>query len=256
MTTSKSSINAPRPDDVGTFWNRITARGGGPAKASRFLVQIGSPSFPDKWKLNFPEEQKRLNDLTFQCETAEIPGRSIMTNDVQIAGPTIKLPYGSTYSDMTLNFICTNDMYERKIFDDWLNYINNATNFLTSYREDYITDVFIFQYDEGGDASMGPAVTFGVQLIEAYPLIINPMQLSWAEDSIHRLGVTFAYTYYRPIASLAAPKPIPSSVLQGVGSASGVVGSFQSAGDSSGIINRQLSGTLTGFSNYLGSFFA
>jgi hypothetical protein len=258
MTTNKSSINAPRPEDVGSFWNRITSRGGGPAKTSRFLVQIGQPSFPDKWKLNFPEEQKRLKDLTFQCEQAEIPGRTIATTEVMIGGPTIKLPYGTTYSDITLNFICTNDMYERKIFDDWLNYINNTQNFLTSFREDYTSSIYIFQYDEGGDQSIGPAVTFGVELIEAYPIIVNPMQLAWAEDSIHRVGVTFAYTYYRPLASLAAPRGIPPSVLAGVGSASGVLGSFQNAlvGEATGIINRSLSGALTGFSSFLGSFFS
>jgi hypothetical protein len=259
MTTNKASINAPRPEDVGAFWSRITNRGGGPAKTSRFLIQIASrPRFPDSWKLNFPQEMNRLSDLTFQCDTAEIPGRSIATNDIQIGGPTIKLPYGSTYSDMTLNFICTNDMYERKIFDDWLNYINNVTNFTISFREDYTTSIYIFQYDEGGDQSMSPAVTFGVELIEAYPIAINPMQLAWAEDSVHRLGVTFAYTYYRPLSSLTAPRGIPSSVLAGLGSASGVLSTFQNAlvGEATGIINRSLNGALTGFSSFLGSFFS
>lgn len=256
--TNRASINAPRPEDIGSFWNRITSRGGGPAKTSRFLVQIMSPSFPDKSKLNFPEEQRRLQDLTFQCETAEMPGRTIATNDIQISGPTYKLPYGTTYSDITLNFICTNDMYERKIFDDWLNYISNTRNFLTTFREDYVSSIYVFQYDEGGDRSMSPAVTFGVQLVDAYPIIIAPMQLAWAEDSIQRLSVTFAYTYYRPLNAFAAPKPIPYSVLGGLGSASGVLGTFQNAlaGEATGIINRSLNGALTGFSGFLGSFFA
>jgi hypothetical protein len=235
--TQKSSINAPRPEDIGSFWTRMTTKGGGPAKVSRFLIQIIPPSFPNKWKLNFPEVQERMRDLTFQCEAAELPGRNISTNDITLAGPTFKLPYGSNYGDITLNFICTNDMYERKLFDDWLNYINNTTNFLTSFREDYATSIYIFQYDEGGDRSREPSVTFGVELIEAYPVTINSMGLTWGDESVHKLGVTFAYTYYRPLASLAAPVRIPENVVNnGGGPLSAIQGAF------------------SGFTDFLGRF--
>lgn len=208
-STQKSSINAPRPEDIGSFWTRMTTKGGGVAKVSRFLIQIMPPPFPRKERLNFPEVQERMRDLTFQCEAAELPGRNISTNDITLAGPTIKLPYGSNYGDITLNFICTNDMYERKLFDDWLNYINNTQNFMTTFREDYATSVYIFQYDEGGDRAREPSVTFGVELVEAYPITINSMGLTWGDESIHKLGVTFAYTYYRPLASLTAPVRVP-----------------------------------------------
>lgn len=254
MTTLKGSLNAPRPEDVGAFWQRMTSRGGGPAKPSRFLIQITPPSFPDKSKLNFPEAHVHLKDLTFQCDATEMPGRTISTSDVQLAGPAIKLPYGTTYSDITLNFICTNDMFERKIFDDWLNYINNTTNFLTAWREDYVTTISIFQYDEGGDQGVDPAVTFGAQLIEAYPIAINPMSLAWGEDGVHRLGVTFAYTYYRPIGTITKATPIPQDILYGIG----LFGSNVRDGLTSAAINmasRSLNGTLVGFSNFLGSFF-
>jgi len=259
MTTHRGSYNAPRPEDVGTFHSRMTARGGGIAKPSRFLVQVNPPRFPKRQYLKFPEEQFRLRDLTFQCESAELPGRTIATSDVQIAGPSFKQPYGTNYSDITLTFLCTNDMYEKKIFDDWLNYINNIQNFTFTYRDEYATTINIFQYDEGGDTQSGPAVTYGAQLLDAWPIAVNQLSLAWGEDSIHRLGVTFAYTYYRPIGGINAPVPIPfhpmSSITGAVGHAARDI---QNAafGTVNGFINRTVNGAFTGLSGFLGSFFS
>ena len=242
--TNRSSSNAPRPEDVGSFWNRITSRGGGPSKPSRFLIQINPPSFPQRGYLNNPQDMNRLRDLTFQCEATELPGRSLSTSDVQIAGPTFKLPYGSAYQDITFTFICTNDMYEKRIFDDWLNYINNIDNFTFNYRDEYATTIGIFQYDEGGDVSKWPAVTYGVQLIDAYPIAINQLSLAWGEDSVHRLGITFAYTYYRPIGQLNAPVPLPD-----LGSLTGSISSISS------LLSGSINGAFSGFSGFLSGLF-
>jgi hypothetical protein len=248
--TIRGSFNAPRPEDVGAFWQRMTSRGGGIAKPSRFLVQIAPPRFPDSRNLRFPEARLRLRDLTFQCESAELPGRTISTSDVQIAGPSFKQPYGTQYSDITLTFLCTNDMYEKKIFDDWLNYINNTDNFTFAYRDEYATTINIFQYDEGGDSSPWPAVTYGAQLIDAWPIGINQMSLAWGEDSVHRLGITFAYTYYKPISGINAPIPIP------IGPYQSITGALGSATRSVQNAVFGIQGAITGLGGFLGSFFS
>ena len=58
--------------------------------------------------------------LSLQCESAELPGRNIGTADVKIYGPSFKVPTSTSYNDMNLTFLCTNDFYERKLFDKWL----------------------------------------------------------------------------------------------------------------------------------------
>lgn len=263
----KASINAPRPEDVGSFWRRMTSSGGGPAKPSKFLIQIGEPRFSNKGLLRYPEEVRRYRDLTFQCESAELPGRTLATSDIQIGAiPVYKIPYGSNYSDMTLTFVCTNDMYEKKIFDDWMNYIHSADNsFLFTYKNDYTATINIFQYDEGS-GGRGPAVTYGAQLIDAFPVGINQMSLAWGEDAVHRLGITFAYTYYRPISGLNSPVPIPfnpisaieGGVVGGINNrlGSGISRDIQNAafGTVNGFINRTVNGAFTGLSTFLGSF--
>ena len=45
--------------------------------------------------------------LALQCETAELPGKTLQTADVKIYGPTFKVPYQTQYADTSLTFICT-----------------------------------------------------------------------------------------------------------------------------------------------------
>ena len=41
-------------------------------------------------------------------------------------------------------------------------------------------------------------ITYSVKLIDAYPVMVAPLQLDWAtKDSFHQLQVTMAYRYWR-----------------------------------------------------------
>ena len=64
--------------------------------------------------------------LALQCETAELPGRTLATADVKVYGPTFKVPYQSQYNDINLGFLCTNEFYERKLFDRWIEAIHRS----------------------------------------------------------------------------------------------------------------------------------
>ena len=127
------------------FLSNIKGKGG-PAKSNRFEVVIPIPgalsgtvsnSLIEKI-LNLPQsafgdisdainsaigidegKQKSANPavsryLTLQCETAELPGKTLQTADAKVYGPIFKIPYNVQYTDMTLTFVCTNDFYERK----------------------------------------------------------------------------------------------------------------------------------------------
>jgi len=224
----------------------MTARNGGPSKPSKFLVTIQQPPAVQSQSMN------RIRELTFQCEAAEMPGRTIETSEIQIAGPRFKLPYGTDYPDLTLTFLCTNDMYEKRIFDDWMEQINNRADFTFGYRSEYATTIAIFQYDEGSDGRP-PMVTYGAVLRDAYPTAINAMPLAWAEDSVNRLGVTFTYTFYDPLGALSTPLPIPSLAGFTIGAFDSIANSF--IGNLNGFVNSQVSGAFTGLSNFLGNLF-
>jgi hypothetical protein len=133
--------------------------------------------------------------LALQCEAAELPGRTLGTVDVKIYGPTFKVPTSTQYGDMTFTFLCTNDFYERKLFDKWLETIHpsdtNNFRFPKGAASRYMTNIKIIQYDEFIKQ------IYAVELIDAFPIGIAPQTLSWAEDGFHRLSIQMAYQKYR-----------------------------------------------------------
>jgi len=135
--------------------------------------------------------------LALQCESAELPGRTTATADVKIYGPTFKVPYQTQYGDTSLTFLCTNDFYERKLFERWMECIHpsdtNNVRFPKGANSRYLTNIKIIQYDEF------IRKIFAVELLDAFPIGIAPQALSWGEEGFHRLSIQFAYQRYRPV---------------------------------------------------------
>ena len=135
--------------------------------------------------------------LALQCESAELPGRTTATADVKIYGPTFKVPYQTQYGDTSLTFLCTNDFYERKLFERWMECIHpsdtNNVRFPKGANSRYLTNIKIIQYDEF------IRKIFAVELLDAFPIGIAPQALSWGEEGFHRLTIQFAYQKYRPV---------------------------------------------------------
>lgn len=147
-----------------------------------------------------------------RIDTVELPGRSLMTAEHKFSnyGPLNKVPYGGqTYSDLTMTMILSEDMREKEYFEIWQNSIVNTGAFETGsgqqdfyggyvqskfnprYFDEYLGTVVIRQYGSAGD------LRSIYTLNEAYPIIINPITMSWATDEIAKLSVTFAYRNYR-----------------------------------------------------------
>ena len=129
--------------------------------------------------------------LALQCESAELPGRTLATTDVKIYGPTFKVPYQSQYGDTSLTFLCTNQFFERKLFDRWMEAIHpsdtNNLRFPKGSNSRYMCNIKIIQYDDFIKQ------IYAVELIDAFPIGVAPQALNWAEDGFHRLQVQFAY---------------------------------------------------------------
>jgi hypothetical protein len=135
--------------------------------------------------------------LALQCETAELPGKTLQTADVKIYGPTFKVPYQTSYGDTSFTFLCTNDFFERKLFDRWMEAIHpsdtNNLRFPKGQNTRYMCNIKIIQYDEFIKQ------IYAVELIDAFPIGIAPQSLSWSEENFHRLQVSFAYQRYKVI---------------------------------------------------------
>ena len=236
----------------------------GPAKPSRFEVILPIPSYINSFVSNSILEQlinlpnnivSSVTDifsapqdpasrttnaslsryLALQCETAELPGRTLLTQDVKIYGPTFKVPYQSQYNDINLGFICTNDFYERKLFDRWIEAIHpsdtNNLRFPKGNGTRYMCNITIIQYDDFIKK------IYSVQLVDAFPIGVAAQPLNWSEDNFHRLSVQFAYQRYKVIYEGSYDLAAAASALFGVKAAP----FFDRAGNS---INNTIGKTL------------
>ena len=135
--------------------------------------------------------------LALQCEAADLPGKSIITADAKIYGPGFKVPYQTQYNETSLTFLCTNEFFERKLFDKWLESImptdTNNLRFPKGKNSRYLTNIKVVQYDEF------IRQIYAVELMDAFPIGVSAQPVSWGEEGFHRLTVQFAYQKYRTL---------------------------------------------------------
>jgi hypothetical protein len=127
-------------------------------------------------------------DVSVLCESCTLPGRSVLTQDVQREKQMIKVPYSFTNEDVTFTFLLTNDYYMRKMFDNWLGLAFNTKDYNLQYKDQYTTDVRIAQLNKKN------IPTYIVKLENAYPTAINAITLdNTAENSIQKVTVNMTY---------------------------------------------------------------
>lgn len=158
------------------------------AKNCRFVVRILPPnaigSLPD--------------DLHLMCEAVEYPGRGFNVTETRYYGPSQSFPNNTMYNTANMSFICRTNSPERFFFDEWMEFINPTKTFNFAYPQEYWSRIQIYQLAEYGVAktSRAPKATYGWTLHKAWPTLVNPQQVSWADNDILRLQVSFSYKYW------------------------------------------------------------
>lgn len=138
-------------------------------------------------------------DLMFQCDAAELPGRQIDVLPIRHNTFIDRIPIDVMYPEVTLQFICRQDMLEKKLFDYWMeqmigsqedrNYGLVKYKRKPNFEERYDCNITIFQkYQIPTEANAST-----IKLLEAMPISMSSMPLSWDNQSFHKLSVTFAY---------------------------------------------------------------
>jgi len=150
--------------------------------------------------------------LTLQCEQAVLPGYTINTVEQKVFGaPFSVAATPGDYQPLELQFISMGDMWERKFFEDWMEFImpkgstrSTADNFVgaplvnadgvsraagsATYRNEYISTIQVISFHETGV----PNARYTFE--ECYPVAVAPQPLNWGDDGISRVNVTFKYT--------------------------------------------------------------
>ena len=155
------------------------------------FLQFGV-SRPHSYKVEIDNPIRGIDPaVNIMAEEAEIPGKSYATGTVGIFGPAVKFPYQEIYTDLTIAFICSSDMWEKVYFDDWQFAISNPKNGYFYYPDTYTKNIKIRKLTESDTL-----IWSGVAK-KAWPITIDPLPLSYKEtNSYNVLRVTFAYSRF------------------------------------------------------------
>lgn len=206
-----SGTNFPSQLDINRMMSSLDGNGS-ITKGCRFIARINlSGSLLPQ--LSYSDQIN--SSLLYACDAAEFPGRGFQVTEVRYYGPKQVMPSNTTYGDgINLSFICRSDTLERQFFDDWMDIINPPTSYHFKYPEEYWTDIEVFQYPEYGSMSgaelKGESIPgiprianaankftyepiYAWKLMKAWPVMMTPQQVTWADSDVLRLQVSFAY---------------------------------------------------------------
>lgn len=180
------------------------------AKGCRFVVRINLAGLLPRLSYS-----GQVSNLIYACDSAEFPGRGFQVTEVRYYGPKQLMPTNTTYGDgINLSFICRSKTIERQFFDDWMDIINPSNSYHFKYPNEYYTDIDIFQYAEFGSLQNALISTdkesklpskanprnryqsepiYAWKIKKAWPIMINPQQVTWADSDVLRLQVSFAF---------------------------------------------------------------
>ena len=152
----------------------------GLARTNRFTVQLTPPN------ANPAVVRKTL----LFCEKASLPGISFATTQNRTFGEFREVPYDRLFDTVQLTFHVDRHMTVKKMFDDWMLYIQNPVNRSFQWYKNYITDMKIQVQD------LEDQTTYEVALYEAYPKNVSAISLDAEGKDTMRLDVTFQYKYW------------------------------------------------------------
>ena len=153
------------------------------ARPNIFKVEVETPGYTGNPTLN-------LN-----CYNAQIPGLSMASTDKDMGLRSVA--YSKIYDDVILSFYCSEDLWELRVLQDWMNIINSPiTNSLNFYNE-YTSTIKIINLSGEGirldDGTVRNEKTMTTTLHEAYPKKIDPIQLDYGSSDIMRMTTSFTY---------------------------------------------------------------
>lgn len=188
---------------------------GAPAKQCRYYVRI-SPSGVNN-KLTQLGYNYLIRDLSYLCDSTEFPGRSFEVTETRYYGPSLVVPHNTKYTqEVSMSFITRGEGYERQLFDDWLGLINPINNFNFEYPRNYYATIDVYQLSEAPQAGVSaptePKATYMWSLQNAWPATVSPQPVTWADNDVLRLSVSFIYQFWTRPGRDATPGGTPAAI--------------------------------------------
>ena len=187
-----------------------------PALTSQYHVNIGKP-FNDAGFDGFLSSiggNHKQDQLNLQCSEASLPGSQLATSEIinDFYGVTERHVYRRQFDDrIDLTFYCDAEQYlPIRFFEAWMNYITNTGDGVEkenySYRMKFPSkykgplEVTKFEKSTGAKRKDGRSAKsvrpLTYKFVNAFPLAISSMPVTYDSSDLLKCNVSFAYSRY------------------------------------------------------------
>ena len=167
---------------------------------AKFSSQISSHGLasPNKFEVIFSaipgtdaHERKQLN---LMCDQVSLAGRDVQAVlDLQY-GIRRQVVYNApAYTPLSVSFICTDNMEEKRILDEWNNKcVSVGGGFNVAYYNDYIGELDVYVLDRSGKNR-----TYHMHYHEVYPKTVTAVELNHGTtNATLRVTAEIQYAYW------------------------------------------------------------
>ena len=153
---------------------------------------------PNKFKVQFDNIPIGINDrqLDFMCEQVDIAGRSVQSIMNLEYGIRREIAYnGPAYNPLNLTFICTGELKEKRLLDQWNNLIVDSTRgFDVAYYDTYAKNCSLKVTSLAQD---GVTENFSIVYKEVYPKSVQSIQLNHStQNTVLRVNAEMQYAFF------------------------------------------------------------
>lgn len=128
--------------------------------------------------------------VSMLCNSAVVPGHSLMTNELRYFGEATERPHGVIYSPVALTFYLDNDLSAKRYFDQWVSLVYNKDTREIGYYDAYTRDVEIVVYNKNEEE------VDRIKLYEAYPKSVDGFPLDYGQTGVAVLTVQLVYKWW------------------------------------------------------------
>lgn len=191
LDISQNTANISSVTSINAFRNKLQTKNG-VARTNQFMVSFSLPSWmSDSTLLSYLGITQFNEELGLLCNKAIPPTKTIQSQSIKYNN-TIerKIPSGYKWDEVTFSFIERNDYFIFKLFNEWLDGINNPITNTGRFYNDICSDVKINFLDKTNK------VIAYYSLFEAYPTSITISNYDWEQlNQYVSIDVTFNYIY-------------------------------------------------------------
>ena len=169
---------------------------------ANFSSKIASSGLasPNKFEVVFTripiavEGVDATTQLSLMCDQCSLAGRDVQAVlDLQY-GIRRQIVYNApAYTPLSVSFICTDNMNEKRILDKWNNKCVNTTgNFHVAYYDDYVGHLDVYVLDRSGKHR-----TYHMHYHEVYPKTVTAVELNHGTtNAALRVTAEIQYAYW------------------------------------------------------------